>query len=88
MPARHLMLGVTMFTFLISGCSYEVSIEDQTKLVEYEKCLEIQIAFKSNLERLFQDGVISDEEYALRLGPEYHQKMCEKYRPSSRKQVE
>jgi len=41
---NSLPIALLALVLALSGCSSSPSIEDQTKLIEYEKCLEFEIA--------------------------------------------
>lgn len=41
---KSLPIAALALVLALSGCSSSPSIEEQTKLVEYEKCLEYEIA--------------------------------------------
>ena len=40
---KYLSIASLTLVFALSGCSSSTSIEEQTKLVEYEKCLETEL---------------------------------------------
>ena len=42
---KTLYYPVLVLVLILSGCSSSPSIEEQTKLVEYEKCLQLSIDF-------------------------------------------
>lgn len=80
-------------TLVLSGCASTLSLEEQTKLIEYEKCLSLasEILIK-NRERVFQElpnltleqkielGTIENEEFNATF-EEMPLRNCKKYRP-------
>jgi major membrane immunogen (membrane-anchored lipoprotein) len=40
-----LLVSLVTASLLLTGCSKSLSLDDQTKLLEYEKCLDAELAF-------------------------------------------
>jgi len=40
-----LLVCLITASLLLTGCSKSISLDDQTKLLEYEKCLDVELAF-------------------------------------------
>jgi len=72
---------------LLSGCSSSPSIEAQTKLVEYEKCLDNardqlnSVTGSSTRENLFMRGQVTDYQYQNMKNFETHLTLCESFKP-------
>ena len=39
------LFSIFVAVLLLTGCSKSLSLDDQTKLLEYEKCLDAELAF-------------------------------------------
>lgn len=39
------LFSIIVASLLLTGCSKSLSLDDQTKLLEYEKCLDAELAF-------------------------------------------
>ena len=84
-----LFTAATFATLLLTGCSSETSIEQQTKLVEYEGCLSAEseqwnmALSKGQIQTELKPGGkfwIESENRPYQVF-EFAQSMCEKYKP-------
>jgi hypothetical protein len=72
---------------LLTGCSSSPSIEAQTKLVEYEKCLDNardqlnSVTGSSTRENLFTGGQGTNYQYQNMKNFETHLALCESFKP-------
>lgn len=69
------------FSLALASCSQAPNVEDQTKLIQYEKCLELEIKKTERVQKLFDDYLIDVEEWSERTSFSYVESLCEKYRP-------
>ncbi len=78
---KFLSIASLALVLALSGCSSSPSIEEQTKLIEYENCLE-QARTKANTSSDdFNRGIISLEEAQNRSTTDYPERYCAKKRP-------
>lgn len=84
-----LFTSVIFATFLLTGCSNEINIEKQTKLVEYEGCLAAEseqwnmALSKGQIQTELKPGGkfwIESENRPYQVF-EFAQSMCEQYKP-------
>ena len=89
---KSLTIASFALVLVLSGCSSSPSIEEQTKLVEYERCLDFRLTRNSWAIELLKiretfDPISSQDEYVkiLEAVKEYPYadllKECEEYRP-------
>lgn len=57
--------SVLILTLLLVGCSTTLSLEDQAKLVEYEKCLEYQFFQVTNQITLIERNMSEEDRRVL-----------------------
>ena len=74
-------LALAPLALLFAGCSTAPSLEDQARLIEYEQCLQLEIARMQSVEDLFDRGAITQEEWSERTSLESVLEDCKKYRP-------
>lgn len=90
---KSLSIASLALVLVLSGCSSSPSIEEQTKLVEYEKCLafasDSTLASRKRLQELLTAGsledkmkiaIISSEEFIPYIEENLFKK-CSTYRP-------
>ena len=84
-----LIASAILATFLLTGCSSEITIEKQTKLVEYEGCLAAEseqwnmALSKGQIQTELKPGGkfwIESENRPYQVF-EFAQSMCEQYKP-------
>lgn len=74
---RYLPIALLTLVLALTGCSSSLSIEDQTKLIEYEKCL----SFVEMIQSQALAVEIDRGDVTTDFGIETSLKDCEKYRP-------
>lgn len=79
-------LALVPLVLLLAGCSTTLSLEDQAKLVEYEKCLEYQFFQVTNQITLIERNMSEEDRRVLieALGKDKVDSLiedCKEYRP-------
>jgi len=78
---KSLPIALLALVLALSGCSSSPSIEEQTKLIEYENCLEQARTQANSANDDFNQGVISLEEALNRGTTDYPERFCADKRP-------
>jgi hypothetical protein len=78
---KLLSIASLALVLALSGCSSAPSIEEQTKLIEYENCLALARDRHKSANEDFEKGIISLEEAKNRNLYAYPETYCQDLRP-------
>ena len=78
---KSLSIASLTLILALTGCSSAPSIEEQTKLVEYENCLTLARDRHNSANEDYEKGIISLEEAKNRNLYAYPETYCEELRP-------